>query len=61
MSDNKTPQFNINLKWFVIWILLIIGEPDILDGIIKLIHTKVKQFLNNQTEEIYEFIKEKIK
>ena len=38
MSDNKTPQFNINLKWFVIWILLIIGEPDILDGIIKLIH-----------------------
>lgn len=37
MTD-KTPQFNINLKWFIIWILLILGEPDILDGIIKLIH-----------------------
>jgi len=33
-----------SLKWFVIWILMIVGDPDIIDGIVQLL-LELAQFL----------------
>jgi len=42
MKDNKY-TFTSD-KWIIIWILVCLGEPDILDGIIKLIHNLGEYF-----------------
>ena len=33
-TENVKSNVVINLKWIIIWILICLGEPDILDGII---------------------------
>ena len=34
MSDTRTVTVNLNLLWVIIAILLTVGEPDLLDGLI---------------------------
>jgi len=33
----KLPKIVIDFKWIIIWIILTIGEPDIIDAIVHLL------------------------